>query len=59
MKADGQQVGEERIERSVPYLISLDETLDVGTDTGTPVTDDYPAGGKRFSVQVAHRVPRG
>ena len=25
----------------MPFRISLDETLDVGEDTGTPVSEDY------------------
>jgi arylsulfatase A-like enzyme len=38
---DGQQVAEGRIERTIPFRISADETLDVGEDTGTPVSEDY------------------
>ena len=34
---------------AIPYLIYLDETLDVGIDAGTPVTDDYPARGNEFN----------
>lgn len=34
-------VGEGRIEHTVPFRISLDETFDVGEDTGTPVTETY------------------
>jgi arylsulfatase len=49
---EGEQVGEGRTERSIPYLISLDETLDVGTDAGTPVTDDYPARGNEFNGTI-------
>jgi arylsulfatase A-like enzyme len=48
----GEKVGEGRTERSIPYLISLDETLDVGTDAGTPVTDDYPARGNEFNGKI-------
>ena len=35
------QVGEGRVEATVPMLFSADETTDVGSDTGTPVSDDY------------------
>ena len=52
MHADGRQVGEGRIEPSIPYLISLDETLDVGTDTGTPVIDGDPGRGTRFGGTI-------
>jgi len=29
------------IERTIPNCFSLDETFDVGMDTGTPVVEDY------------------
>jgi hypothetical protein len=38
---DGQQVAQGRIDRTIPIRISLDEGLDVGEDTGTPVTPSY------------------
>jgi hypothetical protein len=34
-------VAQGRIERTLAFRISLDETLDCGEDTGTPVSDDY------------------
>ena len=36
-----QQVAEGRIEKTVPYRLALDETFDVGRDTGTPVVETY------------------
>ena len=30
-----------RIERTTPFRMSIDETLDIGEDTGTPVSEDY------------------
>jgi hypothetical protein len=38
---DGQQVAQGKIERTIPFRFSLDETFDVGQDTGTPVVEDY------------------
>ncbi len=38
---DGKPVGEGKIARTIPFRMSLDETLDVGEDTGTPVSEDY------------------
>ena len=38
---DGAQVGEGRVDGTVPMLFSADETTDLGSDTGTPVSDDY------------------
>jgi hypothetical protein len=38
---DGKQVAQGKIERTIPVRFSLDETLDVGMDTGTPVIEDW------------------
>jgi len=38
---DGKAVATGRIERTLPFRLSLDETLDCGEDTGTPVSEDY------------------
>ena len=41
LSVDGKQVAQGRIERTIPLRFSLDETLDVGMDTGTPVVEEY------------------
>jgi hypothetical protein len=41
---DGNVVAEARIGRTVPFIFSADETMDIGRDTASPVTPDYPAG---------------
>jgi arylsulfatase len=41
LSVDGRQVAQGKIERTVPTRFSLDETFDVGMDTGTPVVEDY------------------
>jgi arylsulfatase len=41
IEVDGKSVGSSRIERTLPFRLSLDETLDCGEDTGTPVSEDY------------------
>src|SRR5712692_9887795 len=41
LMVDGKQVAQGRIERTIPFRISADETLDIGEDTGTPVSEDY------------------
>jgi arylsulfatase A-like enzyme len=43
MMVDDQQVAQGRVEQTLPFRISLDETLDCGEDTGTPVSEDYAA----------------
>jgi arylsulfatase len=49
---DGEQVGEGRVEGTVPMIFSADETCDVGSDTASPVSDDYTVEGSRFSGTV-------
>ena len=41
LTVDGKPVAEGRIERTIPIRVTLDEALDVGEDTGTPVTTSY------------------
>jgi arylsulfatase len=39
---DGKVVAEQKMERTIPLILQWDESLDVGSDTGTPVDDkDY------------------
>ena len=38
---NGEVVGESMLEKTVPSIFSLEETLDVGLDTGTPVSERY------------------
>ena len=49
---DGTQVGAGRVEATVPLAFSADETTDLGSDSGTPVTDDLHAGETAFSGRV-------
>ena len=51
LRVDGRNVGEGRVERTVGYRLSLDETFDIGEDTGTPVSEDYQVP-FRFSDQL-------
>ncbi len=46
---DGRPAGTGRVERTTAYYFSFDETLNVGVDRGTPVTDDYPAVDNAFT----------
>jgi arylsulfatase len=49
---DGTSVGEGRVEGTVPMLFSADETLDLGTDSASPVSDDYSAEEGRFTGTI-------
>jgi len=41
LTVDGKKVAEQKLTRSIPFRVSVDETLDIGEDTGTPVSEDY------------------
>jgi arylsulfatase len=49
---DGAEVGGGRVEGTMPLLFSGDETTDLGTDTGTPVSDDYASADCAFTGKV-------
>ena len=49
---DGDQVGEGRVEATVPLIFSADETADVGRDTGSAVSDDYESESSIFTGKV-------
>jgi arylsulfatase len=50
---DGDEVGDGRVEMTVPMLFSADETTDVGSDSATPVSDDHGPKETEFSGSVA------
>lgn len=41
LRVNGKQVGQGRIERSVPAIFTASETFDVGADLGSSVALDY------------------
>jgi arylsulfatase len=49
---DGRPVGEGRLQATVPLVFSADETADVGSDTASPVSDDYTPEDSRFTGTV-------
>ncbi len=50
---DGSKVGEGRVEGTVPMIFSADETLDLGSDTGSPVSDEYTSATSHFTGTVS------
>jgi arylsulfatase len=40
LKVDGNAVATEKMEHTIPFILQWDESLDIGSDTGTPVNDD-------------------
>jgi hypothetical protein len=49
---DGDQVGAGRVEQTEPFLLSADETCDIGFEAGSPVIVDYEADKGRFNGEV-------
>jgi arylsulfatase len=49
---DGTEVGKGRVDATVPMLFSADETTDVGSDSATPVSDDYGAKDSAFTGRI-------
>lgn len=41
LTVDGKEVASEKLPKTIGYRMSLDETLDIGEDTGTPISEDY------------------
>jgi arylsulfatase A-like enzyme len=49
---DGACVGEGRIERTISFMFVIGEDFDVGLDSLTPVTDEYPIFDNAFSGEI-------
>lgn len=49
---DGEKHASGRVDQTIPYYFSFDETLDVGVDLSTPVTDDYPVLDNEFTGTI-------
>ena len=41
LTVDGRELSRKEIKHTIPLLMSIDETLDIGSDTRTPVDDSY------------------
>jgi len=41
LSVDGRQLSRQKIPHSIPFLMAIDESFDVGIDTRTPVDDSY------------------
>jgi arylsulfatase len=52
---DGAQVATGRVDATQPLAFSGDETLDVGSESATPVSDDYDSRGSGFTGRI-HQV---
>jgi arylsulfatase A-like enzyme len=45
VSVDGKEVASGRVEKTISIFAGLGETFDIGFDTGTPVSEDYPGQG--------------
>lgn len=54
LAVDGAKVAEARIEATIPFAFSADETLDVGTDSASPVSADYGSTGNSFTGVIRY-----
>jgi arylsulfatase A-like enzyme len=50
---DGNAVGTGRVEQTEPMAFSADEACDVGSDTGSPASNDYGPKGNKFTGDIA------
>ncbi|MFL1432634.1 MULTISPECIES: sulfatase-like hydrolase/transferase [unclassified Nocardiopsis] len=49
---DGDAAGSGRVDSTEPFTFSMDETTDVGGDSGSPVSEEYGAGDNRFTGTI-------
>jgi arylsulfatase len=49
---DGGAVGEGRVDATIPMVFSADETTDIGSDSASPVSDDYAGPSSRFTGTI-------
>jgi arylsulfatase A-like enzyme len=55
LSLDGKQVDEKQIPRTMPFVYSADEGIDVGMDNETAVTEDYKERNNKFTGKI-HKV---
>jgi arylsulfatase A-like enzyme len=41
LSVDGRELSRQTMEHTIPFLMAIDETLDIGSDTRTPVDESY------------------
>jgi hypothetical protein len=49
---DDKQVDQKRVEKTVPFIFSGDDFMDIGEDTGAPVVEDYGTPKGRFTGEI-------
>ena len=49
---DGRSVGSGRVAMTQPMVFSMDETTDIGYESGTPVSPDYSVHASKFTGKI-------
>jgi arylsulfatase A-like enzyme len=49
---DGNKIGEGRVDHTQPMTFSMDETMDVGCESGTMVAEDYTSRTSKFNGKI-------
>ena len=57
LKVDGKDVATQKVEHTIPLILQWDESMDFGSDTGTPVDDQdykcpFPFTGKFSKITI-------
>jgi arylsulfatase len=52
LSVDGKPMGEAKVPRTMPFVYSADEGIDVGVDNETPVTEEYAEGKNKFTGKI-------
>ena len=63
LKVDGEEVANQKMPHTLPFILQWDENLDIGSDTGSPVNDadyqvPYPFTGKLNKVTLTIDRPK-
>ena len=62
LKVDGRDVAHQHLARTVPFTFPIDESFDIGDDTGSPVAEDYrvpfPFSGKLVRLTLTIDRPK-
>jgi hypothetical protein len=53
LKVDGKEVADKKVPHTIPFLMTIDETFDVGVDMRTPVDDKAYQVPFRFTGKIA------
>ncbi|MFC0453194.1 arylsulfatase [Rhodococcus jostii] len=53
LSADGHSIGAGKVEQTLPFMFSMDETVDVGIDVASPVSSEYGPTGNGFNGDIA------